>query len=430
MTSSTTTVVRPPIQKQQQPPPQAEGLALFFAVAYIAQGFATQWGLIAQPLQFFMMKGLNMSAAQVSSCLALMMLPWVAKPLYGFVCDFVPFFGYRRKSYLIAACLMSASAFAVMATFTTLPVVLATLLISALGMSMGTAVMVGLAVEDGRTSGKARDHFSSQAFWYYVANICAAVIGGWLCQTLMPKAALSTAAICAIIPLVASASLTPLMLKEARSTYDKALVRETWLTLVETFKNRTIWLVALMYFCFNFFMSFGVPLYFFESKTLLFSQTQIGQLSACTASGMLLGTVVYSKLLKAKSITSQLILSIVLMTISTVAYLGLSDMGSGIALELMRGTSTMIMLLAIYAVAAEVCPRRAEVSIMALLVAVRNLATETSTFTGGNLFTHVFHNQYHPLVLTSTLWASLGMILVYMWTKSSKSKSSDATLNS
>jgi hypothetical protein len=27
--------------------------------------------------------------------------PWVVKPLYGFLSDTVPIFGYRRRSYLV-----------------------------------------------------------------------------------------------------------------------------------------------------------------------------------------------------------------------------------------------------------------------------------------------------------------------------------------
>jgi hypothetical protein len=28
------------------------------------------------------------------------MMPWVVKPLYGFISDSIPLFGYRRRSYL------------------------------------------------------------------------------------------------------------------------------------------------------------------------------------------------------------------------------------------------------------------------------------------------------------------------------------------
>ena len=35
-------------------------LTLLFIAAYVAHGLSTQFGLIAQPLQFFMMKGLSL----------------------------------------------------------------------------------------------------------------------------------------------------------------------------------------------------------------------------------------------------------------------------------------------------------------------------------------------------------------------------------
>jgi len=75
-------------------------LPLFFIVAYLAQGVAQQFGLIAQPLQNFLMKERGMDAAQTAAFLSVLMLPWVIKPLYGVLSDFVPLFGYRRKSYL------------------------------------------------------------------------------------------------------------------------------------------------------------------------------------------------------------------------------------------------------------------------------------------------------------------------------------------
>jgi MFS family permease len=403
--------------KQTAPAAEKTNLLLFFAVAYIGQGLATQWGLIAQPLQYFMMKSLNMNAAQISSCLALMMLPWVAKPFYGFLCDFFPLFGYRRKSYLIGASLIAAACFAVMAGTVSLPVILIALLISSLGMSLSTAVMVGLAVEDGRSNGKARDYFSSQSFWYYVANVGAAIVGGLLCQHFLPANALHTAALCAIIPLLITAILTPLMLKEERSELTGESLNDTWKLLRQALNNRRFWLVGGLYFAFNFFPAFGVPLYVFESKTLLFSQTQIGQLSATYAGGMILGATVYSKFFKTKQLTTQLLSSLVLMTVSTLSYLALSHFAIAIPIEILRGTCTTIMLLSLYAIATEVCPRRAEVSIMALLVAIRNLATESCTFVGGLLFTHVFANHYYPLVAVAAACSSITAALIWLWHK-------------
>ena len=38
---------------------------------------------------------------QVAVLTGLGAAPWVVKPLYGFISDTVPIFGYRRRSYLI-----------------------------------------------------------------------------------------------------------------------------------------------------------------------------------------------------------------------------------------------------------------------------------------------------------------------------------------
>lgn len=39
-------------------------------------------------------------------------IPWVIKPLYGFISDSFPLFGYRRRSYLVLCGLLSASSWA------------------------------------------------------------------------------------------------------------------------------------------------------------------------------------------------------------------------------------------------------------------------------------------------------------------------------
>jgi hypothetical protein len=47
---------------------------------------------------------------QVAVLVGLAGLPWVVKPLYGFISDSVPLFGYRRRSYLMLCGLAGARA--------------------------------------------------------------------------------------------------------------------------------------------------------------------------------------------------------------------------------------------------------------------------------------------------------------------------------
>src|SRR5580698_4436071 len=76
-------------------------LLLFFALVYVVEGLGQIGGLIAQPLNYYLKTAQGWSPLQITAFVSLFNLPWIIKPLYGLISDFVPLFGYRRKSYLI-----------------------------------------------------------------------------------------------------------------------------------------------------------------------------------------------------------------------------------------------------------------------------------------------------------------------------------------
>jgi hypothetical protein len=78
-------------------------LMIFFALVYVVEGTGQIVGLLAQPLSYFLKEVHGWSALQVTAYITIFNFPWIIKPLYGAFSDFVPIFGYRRKSYLIAA---------------------------------------------------------------------------------------------------------------------------------------------------------------------------------------------------------------------------------------------------------------------------------------------------------------------------------------
>jgi predicted MFS family arabinose efflux permease len=388
-------------------------LMLFFAIAYLSQGIScAQFGVIAQPIQYFMMQGLNLSAAEISSYLAIMMIPWVLKPLYGLISDFVPLFGYRRKSYLILANSLAAIAFIVMLLTDSMPVILSALFLTAAAMAIATALMVGLAVEQGRAEGKARDYFCIQEVCYYSANMAAALAGGLLCHFLTPRLAFHSAAAIATLPLIVVSLLTALLLNETKTRLDTGKLRETWDSLLQALCSPSLWLAGIFSFCWNFIPSMGVPLYFYQSKTLCFSQASIGQLAAWNAVGMLAAALLYPKLTRNMSVKTQLQLAALLILTSSLSYLGLSGYNSAVVLELFRGTANMVAILSLYILAATACPNRTEVSVMAILVTLRNVGTNAATFAGGQLFTHTFHGQFYPLVFIAALAPAISLLLL------------------
>jgi folate/biopterin transporter len=62
---------------------------------------------LARLAQTFLLKdSLGLGPAELSALTGIFTLPWTVKPLYGFLSDGFPLFGYRRRSYLIVAGLL------------------------------------------------------------------------------------------------------------------------------------------------------------------------------------------------------------------------------------------------------------------------------------------------------------------------------------
>src|SRR3954464_5830302 len=69
----------------------------FFAIVYAVEGIGqAKSGVIWQPLVHFLKQTQRWDAVQIRVWLAVVELPWIIKPLWGAISDFVPLFGYRR----------------------------------------------------------------------------------------------------------------------------------------------------------------------------------------------------------------------------------------------------------------------------------------------------------------------------------------------
>src|SRR5262245_16830619 len=70
------------------------------------------WTLPVQTM-IIVLKERGLSSAAVADFFLISTLPWLVKPVYGLLSDFVPLFGSRRKSYfLLSSGLASLAGFA------------------------------------------------------------------------------------------------------------------------------------------------------------------------------------------------------------------------------------------------------------------------------------------------------------------------------
>src|SRR6266545_2416744 len=90
---------------------QIRRLMIFFGVVYFVEGVGQTGGIIAQPLTYYLKEVHAWTPVQVTAFLTVFNLPWIIKPIYGLISDFVPLFGYRRKTYLILANVLATGAY-------------------------------------------------------------------------------------------------------------------------------------------------------------------------------------------------------------------------------------------------------------------------------------------------------------------------------
>jgi hypothetical protein len=247
-------------------------LMLFFAIVYAVEGMGqAKSGIVWQPLNYFLKQANGWSPVQISASLAVLDVPWVIKPLYGLVSDFLPLAGYRRRSYLLLASTAATAAFAWVGMLTAPGAILPALVVTSVAMAVASTVCGGLLVENGQRLNASDSFVNQQWLWFNVATVVAALLGGGLIEVLSAQDALRASAwFAAAAPLAVVASLG--LLREDRAKIDRAGFILGLAALLAAFRTRDLWLIGAFLFLYYFSPGFGTPLYFELTDTLKFSQ--------------------------------------------------------------------------------------------------------------------------------------------------------------
>ena len=122
---------------------------LFFGIVYAVEGIGqAKSGIIWQPLSYFLKETRGWGPVEISAALAVLDVPWIIKPLYGLISDFLPIAGYRRRSWLLLASLAVSAAFAYVALGATAGAMIPALVMTAIAMAVMSTVCGALLVEN------------------------------------------------------------------------------------------------------------------------------------------------------------------------------------------------------------------------------------------------------------------------------------------
>jgi MFS family permease len=387
-------------------------LLVFFALVYVVEGLGQIGGLIAQPLNYYLKTAQGWTPVQITAFISLFNLPWIIKPLYGLISDFVPLFGYRRKSYLVLANMAAIAGFIFAAQLAAPSDLFIALTITAYAMAISSTLCGAVLVENGQRLQTSGTFVNQQWLWFNIAAMAAAVVGGQLVQHLSPEAALhGAAAIIAVAPIAVIAG-TLLLTPEKKISINIRGIKDTFEGLKSSFERRELWVIAGFLFLYNFSPGLSTPLYFTMTDSLQFSQGYIGILGSISSAGWIVGALLYHKLFGDLSLKRLLNLSIVLGTITTAAFIFLSNEASAAIIYFCAGFAGMLAMVATLTLAADYCPPRAEGFAFAVLMSVCNLASTLADNVGSFLYSHLFDHSLRPLVLISTAFTAVAFVLV------------------
>src|SRR5271169_5528210 len=219
-------------------------LLWFFALVYVVEGLGQIGGLIAQPLTYFLKQVHGWTPLQITAYLTLFNIPWIIKPLYGLVSDFVPLFGYRRKSYLLLANVSAVGGFFLVSQLTKPDELVFALMLTAYAMAISSTLCGAVLVENGQRLQESGTFVNQQWLWYNVAAMAAAILGGQLVQRLAPTTALHTAAaIVSCAPLLVIFG-TVFLIPEKKARMNIQGMKHTFEGLSSTVRRRHLWIIA------------------------------------------------------------------------------------------------------------------------------------------------------------------------------------------
>ena len=253
--------------------PDARRLAMLFAVVYFSQGM---YHVTDQVLTLTLKERLGLSPSQVGKFGTIILVPWVVKPLYGMISDAFPLFGRRRKSYFLLTSALATLAGLALGllgepTYGSLAVFL---LIMGLGIAFTDVLTDAMMVENGKPLGLTGAFQSVQWTAINVATLLVGLIGGYFAERRELQTGFLIAAAFPFLALMMGA----VFIHEPPAKSQREEFREAWRGIKTAIRDRTMWVVAGFIFFWTFSPSIGIPLFYYQTDTLKFSQQFIGLL--------------------------------------------------------------------------------------------------------------------------------------------------------
>ncbi|MBE9170581.1 folate/biopterin family MFS transporter [Pleurocapsales cyanobacterium LEGE 06147] len=353
---------------------------------YFVQGIL---GLARLAVSFFLKDDLGLSPAQVAALMGIAALPWTIKPLFGFMSDGLPLFGYRRRPYLVISGLLGALSWLALATLVDNAWTATTaILLTSLSVAISDVIVDSLVVERAREESLARAGSLQSLSWgcSAVGGLITAYLSGWLLEHLSSNAVFEiTATFPLLVAVVAWLIVEERIDKNASLTErEKSKVTTQIQQLWTAIGQKSIWLPAAFLFIWQATPTADSAFFFFTTNELGFEPEFLGRVRLVTSLASLIGIWIFQSFLKtvpfrlilgwSTVIAAALGMTTLLLVTHANRAIGIDDhwfsLGDSMILTVMGQITWMPVLV----LSARLCPEGVEATLFALLMSIWNFS--------------------------------------------------------
>ena len=363
-------------------------------LVYFVQGIL---GLGRLAVSFFLKDELAMSPAEVSALLGIVAIPWMIKPLFGFISDGVPILGYRRRPYIIFSGILGAFSWVALAKWVHTPLeATVAIAISSLSVAISDVIVDSLIVQRVQKESVSSTGSLQSLCWATSAlgGLITAYFSGSLLETFSNQ---SVFLITAIFPLIVSAVAWLIEEEKVTTGINFENVKQQVKQVRKAITKKSILLPTAFLFLWQATPNSESAFFFFSTNELGFQPEFLGRIRLVTSIAALFGVWLFQRFFKSVPfrkifawstvISTVLGMTTLLLVTHTNRALGIDDhwfsLGDSLVLTVMGEIAFMPVLV----LAARLCPPGVEATLFALLMSIYNLAGLIS-HEGGALLMH------------------------------------------
>ncbi|XP_054807543.1 folate-biopterin transporter 1, chloroplastic [Prosopis cineraria] len=377
------------------------------AMVYFVQGVL---GLARLAVNFYLKDDLHLDPAETAVITGFSALPWLIKPLYGFISDSVPLFGYRRRSYLVLSGLLGALSWSLMASFVDSKYGAAfCILIGSLSVAFSDVVVDSMVVERARGESQSTSGSLQSLCWgsSSFGGIVSAYFSGSLVETYGVRFVFG---VTALLPLITSAVAVLVkeqpMLGPARGQSppfaDPDFMESSKQNIVQLWhavRRPNVFLPTLFIFLWQATPQSDSAMFYFTTNALGFTPEFLGRVKLVTSIASLLGVGLYNGFLKNVSLRkifltttvvgSALGMTQIVLVTGLNRKFGISDEWFAIGDSLILTVLSQASFMPVLVLAARLCPEGMEATLFATLMSISNGGSVLGGLIGAGL-TQIF----------------------------------------